>query len=68
MLLRELLLGDPLPHRTRTTHPTRDHLEQIIHVICSTPLLVRNDIAAAFHLRLLDQLAIRAHASLRELA
>jgi hypothetical protein len=54
MLLRKLLLGNPLAHRTGTAHTSRHHLEHIIHVIRSTPLLVRNNVAPTLHLWLLN--------------
>jgi hypothetical protein len=62
----KLILRNPLPHRTRTTHPTGNHLQQIIHIIRPGPLLMRHHIALQTHLGLLDERAISAHALLRK--
>ena len=67
MSLCKLFLCDPLPHRTCTAYTSRHHLEHIIYVIRSTPLLVRDNVAPALHLRLLDQLPICAHPAFRVL-
>jgi hypothetical protein len=58
----ELVLCHTFAHCTGTAHTTLYHLEQLINVIRTTPLLVLDDIDAAVHLGLLYQLAIRAHA------
>ena len=66
MSLRKLLLRDTFPHRTRAAHSTRNHSQEIIRIICATPLLMCYYITPTLHLRLLDQLAVSAHALLRE--
>lgn len=58
----ELVLGDTLAHRARTRHATLDHLQQLIHVVRTGPLLVLDDIDTTIHLRLLHQLAVGTHA------
>jgi len=60
----ELILCNTFAHRARTTHTTCDHLQQIICIIRSRPLLMGNYIDAILHFRLLDQFAISAHALL----
>lgn len=62
----ELVLGNTLTHGTRGADTARDHLEQVVHIIGTTPLLMRDNIDLAFHLGLLDQLAVGTHAALRE--
>jgi hypothetical protein len=62
----ELRLGDTLAHGTGTADATGDHLEQVVDVVCATPLLVGDHVDLVLHLGFLDQLAVRAHAALRE--
>merc|ERR1711939_590291 len=64
-LLRKLVLRDTLAHSARRAHTAADHLEQLISVVGARPLLVRDDLDALLHLRLLHDLAVRAHAALR---
>lgn len=62
----KLVLSNTLTHSTGTRDTTSDHLEQIIHIIGTAPLLVRDDVNLALHLGLLDQLAVGAHTALGE--
>merc|ERR1711977_364163 len=57
----KLILRDTLPHRTSTANPTLHHLQQLIHIVRPTPLLMLNDIHTPIHLRFLHQFAIRPH-------
>jgi hypothetical protein len=57
----ELILRHALPHRTRAAHATLHHLQQLIDIVRARPLLMLDHVAARVHLRLLHQLAIRAH-------
>lgn len=63
-LVLELVLSHTLAHSSSAAHTTRDHLEQVIDVVGTTPLLVGDDVNALLHLGLLDQLAVGAHAVL----
>lgn len=65
MQLVKLVLGDTFTHRTRTRDTTSDHLEELVAVVCSAPLLVLHHVDGTVHLGLLDQLAVGAHAVLR---
>lgn len=58
----ELVLGDALAHGGRGAHAARDHLLQLVDVRGAAPLLVLDDVDAAVHLGLLDELAVGAHA------
>ena len=64
-LLSKLILRNTLAHRTSTAHTTTDHLQQLIRVICTTPLLVRNNLHALLHLGFLHNFAVGAHSALR---
>lgn len=68
LLLHKLILRDALPHRTRRAHTATNHLQQLIGVIRARPLLVRDNLHALVHLRLLNHLAISPHTALREVA
>ena len=61
----ELILRDPFPHSTGTRNASRNHLQQIIHIIRSRPFLMRDNVNLIFHLGFLDQFAVRAHSLLR---
>ena len=52
--LFKLFLGDALPHGASAAHTSSYHLQQIINVVSSTPLLVRYDLTTQFHLGLLE--------------
>jgi len=60
----KLILRNPLAHGTRGTDTPLHHPQQLIHIIGSTPLLMRHDLDPLTHLRFLDRLAIGAHAAL----
>jgi hypothetical protein len=60
----ELVLRNTSTHGTRTRHTTLHHLQQLIRVVRTRPLLMLHHIHTAIHLRLLDQLAIGTHALL----
>lgn len=60
----ELILRNALPHRTRTTHAALHHLQQLIDIIGTTPLLMLDHVHTAIHLGFLDQLPVRPHALL----
>lgn len=62
----ELILRHTFTHGTRTAHASRDHLEQVVDVVGAAPLLVRDDVDLVLHLGFLDELAVGAHAALRE--
>ena len=59
----ELILSNTGTHGAGTRHTTLDHLQQLINVIGSRPLLVLNNIDTSLHLWLLDKLAVSSHAS-----
>jgi hypothetical protein len=62
--LLELILRDALTHGCCRTHTTADHLQHIIDIIRSTPLLMREHIDLVLRLWLLNDLAVRTHAVL----
>merc|ERR1712176_1441326 len=62
----ELILSNALAHRRRRRNTTSNHLQQIIRIISTAPLLVRHNLHTTLHLRLLHKLAISAHSLLRE--
>ena len=64
-LVLELILGDTLAHGAGAADAARNHLEQVVGVIGAGPFLMRDDLYAALHLRLLDKFAICAHSLLR---
>jgi len=64
--LLELILRDAFSHCTGRAYTPSDHLEHVVHIVGSTPFLMRNHIDLAFHLGLLDQLSVRTHALLGE--
>lgn len=62
----ELILGHTLTHSSGTANTTGNHLQQVINVVSTTPFLVGDDVNALLHFRLLNELAVGAHAVLRE--
>ncbi len=62
----ELILRNTFPHRAGRAHATSDHLQHIIHIVRSAPLLMGDHVDLAFHLGLLHQLPVRAHTVLGE--
>lgn len=62
----ELILRNTFPHRTGRAHTTSNHLQHIIHIVRSAPLLMSDHVDLAFHLGLLHQLPVRAHTVLGE--
>lgn len=60
----ELVLGDTLAHGAGARDAAGDHLEELVAVVGAAPLLVLDDVDAAVHLGLLDELAVGAHAVL----
>ena len=64
MSLLELVLSNTLTHRRRRAHTTAHHLQQVVNIVGSTPLLVRKNLDLVLRLGLLDDLAICAHALL----
>jgi len=58
----KLILSNTLAHRTRRAYTTLYHLQKLIDVIRARPLLMLDHIHTAFHLWLLHQLAVSAHA------
>ena len=65
-LFLELVLSDTLTHSSGTADTTADHLQHVVNIVGTAPLLVSDDVHAELHLGLLDQLAVGAHALVRE--
>lgn len=57
----ELILRDTLTHSGSRANTTSDHLQQLIDIVGTTPLLMLDDINTQLRLGLLHQLAIRTH-------
>jgi hypothetical protein len=62
--LMELVLGHAFAHRTGAAHATLHHLQQLIDIVSTGPLLVLDDVDTTVHLGLLHKLAVRTHALL----
>lgn len=61
----ELIFRHASAHGSRRADAASHHLQQVVRVLGTGPLLVLDDLDSSFHLGLLDQLAIRPHALLR---
>ena len=61
----KLILRHTPTHRRRATHTASNHLQHLIRIRGTAPLLMLDHIDTELHLGLLHQLAIRTHALLR---
>ena len=57
----ELVLSHSFPHCTCRADTALHHLETFVDIICTTPLLMLNDIDPILHFGFLDQFAICPH-------
>lgn len=62
--LLELIFGNTLAHSRRRTYTAGHHLQKIVDVVCSTPLLMRKHIDLVLRFWFLDDFAVRPHSLL----
>ena len=58
----ELIFCNALAHRTRATDASTNHLQQLIRIVGTAPLLVREHITADLALAALHELDVCLHA------
>lgn len=58
---RELRLSNLFTHSRGRRHTAGDHLQHVVDVVCSTPLLVKDDIDAVLYFWLLYEIAVGFH-------
>lgn len=60
----ELIFCDTLAHRSRRTNTAGHHLQHVVDIVGTTPLLMCKHVDLVLSLRLLDDLAVSTHAVL----